>query len=57
MCVVVQAIAEARSEGTPADRFLDMSGQEEEANQVTGAFSLIPAHLRQFLCVSLAAEP
>jgi hypothetical protein len=28
-----QQIAESKAEGTPADRFLNLSGQEEEANQ------------------------
>ncbi len=37
----MQAIAEARSEGTPADNFLDLSGQEEEANQVCRGCNMI----------------
>lgn len=34
MCAVLQQIAESKAEGTPADRFLDLSGNDQEANQV-----------------------
>ena len=33
-CALLQQIAESKAEGTPADRFLDLSGNDQEANQV-----------------------